>query len=521
MNNHLTGSGALDRDKGHAADFCDRSWSGMATSCVSSTHVKRIERSRRLSTARQPMNNHLTGSGALDRDKGHAADLCNRSWSGMAASCVSSTHVKRIERSRRQRIARKGRLPIPKGRDYALKECGRVCHVFKSKKPSSQRTQGGAVAFEMEAKSMCGYRKKKRNHRQNIKSRRLHAHLINCLPPTAWSHLCWSHESLANVCLVFDGGTDVTHQLEPPPPKLKSKHPATKESSKLTKILPWKALRISKGDLWIADTRNPAKGITYIPSSGDTPFTRIPRRKALEMTGMLSMEESNKFCTALNYGYKCQRASLCRGNGKRIFSDYKYCNMGVQACRAARGVRESSYHRDSMPVEQWDNIVEMMKRTENALSSFVDTKSLRQLNAAKKMLKYKTMATSSSHLHPNYIFGGLAFGINVHLSCHTDHDYTWSVVSLHLLGYQYKLIDGIIAYFCFPRLGVAVPLRPGDILVFNPTEPHAISSRCNREDKVYCLSMYLKTAVVGLNDNTIPLTSTEDIAKDEYNNVKK
>ena len=34
-------------------------------------------------------------------------------------------------------------------------------------KPSSQRTQGGAVAFEMEAKSMCGYRKKKRNHRQN------------------------------------------------------------------------------------------------------------------------------------------------------------------------------------------------------------------------------------------------------------------------------------------------------------------------------------------------------------------
>ena len=37
---------------------------------------------------------------------------------------------------------------------------------------------------------------------------------------------------------------------------------------------------------------------------------------------------------------------------------------------------------------------------------------------------------------------------------------------------------------------------------------------------MYCLSMYLKTAVVSLNDNTIPLTSTEDIAKGEYNNVK-
>ena len=190
----------------------------MAASCVSSTHVKRIERSRRLPTAPQPMNNHLTGSGALDQDEGHAADLCHWSWSGMAASCVSSTHVKKIERSRRQRIARKGRLPILKGHDYTPKECGRVCHVFKSKKPSSQRTQAGAVAFEIEAKSMCGNRKKKRNHQQNIKSRRLHAHLMSRIPPTEWSHLCWSYESLANVCLVFDGGNDVAHQLEPTPP---------------------------------------------------------------------------------------------------------------------------------------------------------------------------------------------------------------------------------------------------------------------------------------------------------------
>ena len=134
MNNHLTGSGALGQDKGRAVDLCDWSWLGMAASCVSPTQVKRIERSRRLSTPRQPMNNHLAGSCALDQDEGHATDLCDPSWSGMAASCVSSTYVKRIEKLRRRKIARKGRLPIPKGRDYALKECGRVCHVFKSKK---------------------------------------------------------------------------------------------------------------------------------------------------------------------------------------------------------------------------------------------------------------------------------------------------------------------------------------------------------------------------------------------------
>ena len=91
-------------------------------------------------------------------------------------------------------------------------------------------------------------------------------------------------------------------------------------------------------------------------------------------------------------------------------------------------------YRDGMPVEQWGNIVEMMKRTENALSSFDETKSLQQLNATKITLKFKTMASSSCHLHPNKIFGGLAFGINIHLSFHKDHNYTKSVVSVHHHG---------------------------------------------------------------------------------------
>ena len=418
-------------------------------------------------------------------------------------------------------MAHKGSLPIYKGPEYKPQDCGGVYHVYKSKKSSSQRTQGGAVAFDLQAKSMCGSGNKDRNHPQNKKPRELQDHLMNCVPPREFSHLCLSQESLANVCLVFDRGSDVAPQLEPPPPPdEQSKPPATKTSKKQTKILSWKSLCISKGDLWIADTINPAKGITYLPLSGDRPFTRIPRIVALEMTGLLSMKESNTFCLALNYGYKCQRGSLCRGDGERIFSDYKYCNMGVQACRAGRGVRESSYHRDGMPVEQWFNIVEMMNRTKKALSSFVETKSLQQLKAAKKMLQFKTIS-SSWNLQPNKIFGGIAFGINVHLSCRKDHHYTWSVVSVHLHDYQYKSVDTIVAYFCFPRIGVAVPLQPGDLLVFNPKEPHAISSRYNSEDTVYCISMYLKTAIVGLNDNSIPLTSTEDIAKDEYNNMMK
>ena len=109
-------------------------------------------------------------------------------------------------------------------------------------------------------------------------------------------------------------------------------------------------------------------------------------------------------------------------------------------------------------------------------------------------------------------FGALSFGINVHLSCHTDDNFAYSVVTVHMGHHDYSVTeDNIIVYFCFPRLGMAVALRPGDILIFNPLEPHAVSSRVKKGDEVLVLSMYLKTAIVGLNDNTIELTAVQDV----------
>ncbi len=57
----------------------------------------------------------------------------------------------------------------------------------------------------------------------------------------------------------------------------------------------------------------------------------------------------------------------------------------------------------------------------------------------------------------------------------------------------------------FPRIGVSVALGPGDFLLFNPNEPHCVSSRCRADDDIYIISSYLKTAVVGLNDNSNPI----------------
>jgi hypothetical protein len=66
-------------------------------------------------------------------------------------------------------------------------------------------------------------------------------------------------------------------------------------------------------------------------------------------------------------------------------------------------------------------------------------------------------------------------------------------------------------YFVFAEQGIAVVLRPGDMLVFNPNYNHCLSSRTStyENEDVFSNSLYLKSAIVGKNDNTIPLNQTE------------
>ena len=103
-----------------------------------------------------------------------------------------------------------------------------------------------------------------------------------------------------------------------------------------------------------------------------------------------------------------------------------------------------------------------------------------------------------------YRFNGLGFGINVFLWCHTDLDFTLSIVQVNINNIDYCMDDKITCYFCFPRIGMAVALRPGDYLLFNVREPYCLSSRCCEDDQIYSISCYLTTSVVGLNDNSIP-----------------
>jgi hypothetical protein len=117
-------------------------------------------------------------------------------------------------------------------------------------------------------------------------------------------------------------------------------------------------------------------------------------------------------------------------------------------------------------------------------------------------------------------YGGLAFGCNLFLRCHTNDDFTMSMAQVHLKGKdQYTLADDVVVYFYFPALGVAVTFRPGDFLLFNAQIPHCVSSRCKHTDQIMVLSMYLKTSVVRLNNTELQQNTRQAILAQRYHSI--
>lgn len=165
-----------------------------------------------------------------------------------------------------------------------------------------------------------------------------------------------------------------------------------------------------------------------------------------------------------------------------------------------------------MRPEDWDIIVAYIVKCETAYDRYVPTNIISHTNEARAVINYDLMKpTSGEEGKGTRIFPGINISIDACLPCHVDNDFTLSIVSVHSHGVDYKHDETIQAYFCFPTLNVAVPLRLGDLLIFNALVPHCISSKCNANDNLFSISLYLKTGVVGLNDNSVTLTVEQEV----------
>lgn len=250
----------------------------------------------------------------------------------------------------------------------------------------------------------------------------------------------------------------------------------------------------------VLDVFNPNLGVAVREHSQAHSIIRLPRLESLRILPKSGMSD---MFTALVACEELSRSSLKRGEARKIFGDGTsggapmYSSVGVQASRCG-GILERSPRYASLQDHHWKTIVNMTRRAESALESFADT------------VDFKTLSAPNNSHHCVKYFGALAFGRNVFLRCHTDEDFTLSVTQIYRKGRDsYSPTDEPVAFFCFPTRTVAIPMRPGDFLIFDATLPHSISSRCHSADDIMCVSFYLKSRVVGMNDNSIPLSTDQ------------
>jgi hypothetical protein len=191
-----------------------------------------------------------------------------------------------------------------------------------------------------------------------------------------------------------------------------------------------------------------------------------------------------------------------------------YICIGNQINRAGVGIK--CYHKALLdcPHHVSSRIMQYFKAIENLFSIFMDTEEIRIIKDAIDLMQSETFSIPNVTQKAS-LYGAFACRVNVYLATHVDADYIYLATSVHWRS-LYHYDDKTLCYFAFPRLGIAIPLHPGDVLFFNPNEPHCVSSCVQNVDDIHCVSLYLKSDNIGKHDNGIDISPYEEQLPDYY-----
>ena len=303
--------------------------------------------------------------------------------------------------------------------------------------------------------------------------------------------------------------------------KSRKKKATSKPKGKKSK-LPLREISIAEGGLVVTYPPDASRGLAYVSDGAVEPiFMLLSRNEALEIN-----KNGKQLCAGMRRVIHKHR-QLRRGVSKDVFSDYKYCCLGAKPRRSAVGVEPGHYKmEDGVDSKDWDIVVKAIRRAEHAFHNIAGTDVIRRIEEARNNVGWeRAQLTEGAEGEKIYegregkIFNGIAFGLNIHLRAHIDHDFTYSLIQVHVDDVDYEVYDEIVCYFCFPERGIAVPMKAGDFLVIDAMEYHCVSSRCDPNLDVFCLSSYLKTAVVGGNNNKRGLSNKEEEGLRAYDDM--
>jgi hypothetical protein len=242
------------------------------------------------------------------------------------------------------------------------------------------------------------------------------------------------------------------------------------------------------------------------------------------------LNKCDKLCDAFDMVLKDPKARVTiRGNKSQnvrtdVNNPLRYICIGTHVNQGGKG----GITPFSAVLENTDLVTRSLVDTfvasiEHLFCAYVSHEEVNIVTKAIKLMDAPTFTMPPSKSNPNpkkaKVYGAMAVGVNVFLALHTDKDFAQSAVSVLCRSECNQNEERILAYFAFPALGIAIPLKKGDVLFFNPNEPHCITSRVSETDHIYCVSLYLKSATIGLNNNSIPLTDDQKSVLEYKNNL--
>jgi hypothetical protein len=185
--------------------------------------------------------------------------------------------------------------------------------------------------------------------------------------------------------------------------------------------------------------------------------------------------------------------------------------VGLKPNRGSHGILDSWPHK--LSAKDKKQILKFMSQCQEVANGYIKSKELHGIQIVKLILNWESI----EGCRDGSILPSLSQALNTYLSTHTDNHFFYSLMTTaccHALRDdidQYKLHAEVSNYFVFPEQGIAVALRLGDMLIFNPKYHHCLSSctEAYQNKDVYSLSLYLNSAVIGKNDNRIPLNDKE------------
>jgi hypothetical protein len=104
------------------------------------------------------------------------------------------------------------------------------------------------------------------------------------------------------------------------------------------------------------------------------------------------------------------------------------------------------------------------------------------------------LSPSLTHKKLARYYNGLSFGINAYLRSHINWNFTMSIVQAHINNCDCQVM--IVSYVTLLSQELEQLWHFGLVTFYY---------LIHRGDKIFCISSFLKTGVIGLNDNSNPV----------------